>query len=236
MLTYSQVGGLDPTLIVRHIQGLGATLVLGREPHEDGGTHFHAFIHFDKRPNFKRSDVFDVEGFHPNVSVTKGRPSAGYDYATKTGDIVHADFERPTSTKEERNAKYLAILASENESDFFKNAEEHDPGLVLKSYISLRACAKDRYTADPILYEVPEGYAFRTDHVEGLDDWVREFLREHQIGGELSYTYAWSPPGRVSLPPGGPTLAPYGEPMLWCAGYKQYSGPPAVIIILSFLG
>jgi len=184
LLTYSQVGDLDPALIVNLLHTTGAKLILGRESHADGGTHFHAFVHFDRRPNFKRADCFDVEGFHPNISVTKGKPSAGYDYATKDGDVVHADFDRPETTKEQHNAKYVAIIESTSEEEFWKNAEEHDPGLVLKSFISLAAFAKKRYPGEAPTYQTPEGYEFHPERVDGLNDWVREFLREHKVGGK----------------------------------------------------
>lgn len=183
MLTYSQVGTLDPTLIVRHIQGLGAQLVLGRESHQDGGTHFHAFIHFDRRPNLKRHDCFDVEGHHPNVSVTKGSPRAGYDYATKDGDIVHADFERPEG-KTKRHDQYAEIIQSETREKFWENAEAVAPDLVLKSFISLSAFVKERYKEEACAYDTPEGYVFHPERVEGLLGWVECFLEGHTMGGK----------------------------------------------------
>jgi len=222
LLTYSQVGSLDGLHIVRLLHGLGAKLVLGREAHEDGGTHFHAFIRFDKRPNFKRANCFDVEGFHPNISVTKGSPRAGYDYATKDGDIIHQDFERPESAKDKRAENYSTILNSADEEEFWRNAKELEQGLVLKSYISIRAYARDTYAAKEDSYTTPEGYVFKPEIVAGLSEWVEEYLRGHTLGGKLSCpTHRGIPPSLRSV-----ALQAQGDPcpMLRGANFTSLLG------------
>jgi len=222
LLTYSQVGDLDGQHIVDLLHRLGGQLVLGRESHQDGGTHFHAFIHFDKRPNFKRADCFDVEGYHPNVSVTKGSPGSGFDYATKDGDIVHQDFERPATKKDTRAAQYATILNSESEEQFWENAATLEPGLVLKSFISLRAFANSKYKAPLQVYQTPEGYQFRTDHLPELDAWVRRHLIGHEEGGKLSCpTHRGIPPSLRSV-----ALQAQGDPcpMLRGANFTSLLG------------
>lgn len=40
---------------------------IGRERHEDGNFHLHAYVHFGRRRRFTQTDAFDVDGHHPNI-------------------------------------------------------------------------------------------------------------------------------------------------------------------------
>lgn len=41
--------------------------IVGRELHDDGNPHLHAYVHFGRRRRFTGADAFDVDGYHPNV-------------------------------------------------------------------------------------------------------------------------------------------------------------------------
>ena len=93
LLTYSQCGDLDGWEVSNHFTKLRAECIVAREAHADGGIHLHAFVDFGPGRKFRsrRSDVFDVGGFHPNISPTHSTPQSGFDYACKDGDIVAGD-------------------------------------------------------------------------------------------------------------------------------------------------
>lgn len=44
-----------------------AKYIIGRELHEDGNYHLHAYVNFGKRKRFVGAESFDLDGYHPNV-------------------------------------------------------------------------------------------------------------------------------------------------------------------------
>ena len=96
LLTYAQCGQLNPFHVCDHLGSLGAECIIGREDHEDGGLHLHAFFMFEREFRTRDERVFDVDGRHPNVVRGYGTPEKGWDYATKYGDVVAGGLERPS--------------------------------------------------------------------------------------------------------------------------------------------
>ena len=94
-----------------------------REAHVDGGIHLHAFVDFGPECKFhsRRSDVFDVGGFHPNISPTHSTPQSGFDYACKDGDIVAGGLGRPKGSVGTRtNADWSTIVAAPTRDEFLQ--------------------------------------------------------------------------------------------------------------------
>lgn len=185
LLTYSDARGLDPFKIVDVLAGLKGECIVAEETHENGEPHFHAFVEF--RPKFRSSNprVFDVDGFHPNVSPTKTKPWSGWDYATKYGEIVAGGLERPKErTVADRRDEYRRVLDATTPGEYREALREVDPRALYTSYNSVKAYEADTFAGDPNAYEVPEGYSFSIDHVEGLADWVEQYLRGHTAGGK----------------------------------------------------
>ncbi len=87
LLTYAQSDGLDPLQIVNHLGNLGAECIVGRELHDDGGTHYHAFFMFDRKFQSRNPRVFDIDSYHPNILRGRKTPAAMYEYAIKDGDV-----------------------------------------------------------------------------------------------------------------------------------------------------
>ena len=123
LLTYSQCGDLDGWEVSNHFTKLRAECIVAREAHADGGIHLHAFVDFGPGRKFRsrRSDVFDVGGFHPNISPTHSTPQSGFDYACKDGDIVAGGLERPTGSVESRtNADWSTIVTAPTRDEFLQ--------------------------------------------------------------------------------------------------------------------
>lgn len=70
-LTYPQCP-LESIDLMKKLQEFSpAYILIGREKHEDGNWHLHAFIHFAVRKNIKDNKFFDFAGHHPNIQATK---------------------------------------------------------------------------------------------------------------------------------------------------------------------
>lgn len=174
LLTYAQCGDLDPFLIVNHLSTLGAECIIGRELHADSGTHLHAFVDFGRKFSRRGTDLFDVGGFHPNVSPSKGRAGEGWDYAVKDGDIVAGGLERPDgSGLPTTGSEWAIIIASESEQDFWDACARLAPRSLACNFTSLRAFANWKYQPTPERYTTPDSVSFDLRRYPQLDDWVR---------------------------------------------------------------
>lgn len=186
LLTYAQCGELDPWTVSDHLSSLGAECIIGRESHADGGIHLHAFVDFGQKFRSRKVDVFDVGGYHPNVSPSKGRPGEGWDYATKDGDVVAGGLERPNgSDVSTAGTQWSEICNAESEQEFWDLCETLAPRALLTNFTSLRAYATWRFRPIRDEYVSPRGITFHTEEVGGLDAWVRDNVG--QLGGGKSY-------------------------------------------------
>lgn len=219
LLTYAQCGGLDPWAVSNYLSSIGAECIIGRESHENEGIHLHAFVDFNRQFSTRSARKFDVEGCHPNVQPCGRTPEKMWDYATKDGDVVAGGLERPGgSTIFGVGDVWTQIILAPTRDRFFELCAELAPRTLIGSFNSVRAYADWKYRPVAEAYRTPDGVRIDAGSVPELGRWVSENLEGHILGGKISYTYPGSPPGRVSLPSGGPTLAPYGEPLVRCAG------------------
>lgn len=186
LLTYAQCGTLDPFAIVNKLAELGAECIIGRELHEDGGTHLHAFVDFGRKYRSRDTRAFDVEGYHPNISPSKGKPGDGYDYAIKDGDVVAGGLERPSNTRDRGRSNLeeaaTAIIGAQNKEELFRLCTELAPSKMLWSYPSLRAYANDKFVDERPLYRHPEEVTIDTSAYPELDRWVADNLDGFRMG------------------------------------------------------
>ena len=121
LLTYAQCGELDLFKVCNHLAALDAECIIGRETHDDGGTHLHAFVDFGRKYRTRNERQFDVDGYHPNIQPSKGTPEKGYDYAIKDGDVVAGGLERPTPTTTQRDhVDWDRIVNATNADEFWE--------------------------------------------------------------------------------------------------------------------
>lgn len=184
LLTYAQCGNLDPWAVNDHLGRLGAECIIGREDHEDGGVHLHAFFMFERRFESRNVRVFDVAGRHPNVVAGYSTPEKGWAYATKDGDVVAGGLEQPIGRAglSEAGSKWARVILAESREEFFALVAELDPRALCCSFGSLRAYADWRYrpTLDP--YVSPPGVSFSTDQFPELGHWVQRNLEGSVVG------------------------------------------------------
>lgn len=188
LLTYAQCGDLDAWAVSDHLSELGAECIVARESHSDGGFHLHCFVDFGKKYRSRNVKIFDVQGFHPNIEPSKGRPWVGYDYAIKDGEVEAGGLERPSesddtgvSTLTERRAQ---IVAATTRDEFWQLLQDLDPDSLLRSFPSCRAFAEWKFRPNPEPYITPEGITFDTTSFPGLDAWVSENLLRRRDRGK----------------------------------------------------
>lgn len=185
LLTYAQCGELDPWAIADHLHMLRSECIIGREDHADGGTHLHAFVDFGRRFRSRRTDVFDVSGYHPNISPSLGTPEGGWDYAIKDGDVVAGGLARPSGVGafEDRSC-WNEIADAEDDRDFRERAIRMDPKTFITAYGNCDKYAKWRYAPLPRRYEDPPGVQYQLDMVPELDQWREISLRDDRPRGK----------------------------------------------------
>ncbi|AXB22598.1 replication associated protein [Lynx canadensis faeces associated genomovirus CL1 46] len=159
LVTYSHVEELDPFALVEFFGNLGAECIVGLEPYNATfGIHFHVFTDFGRKFRSRRTDIFDVNGFHPNISPSRGTPEAGYDYAIKNGDVVAGGLARPSGVGNSgRAAKWHQIVDAETRDEFFDLCEELDPERLVCSFSQIQKYADWRFAENPEPYASPDG-------------------------------------------------------------------------------
>lgn len=193
LLTYAQCGNLSEWDVLDHISSLGAECIIGREDHADGGTHLHAFCDFGKRKESRRADFFDVGGYHPNISPSKGNPGGGWDYPCKEGNIVAGGLARPgtddmgADSQRTRlaghGAKWAQIVAAEDRETFFDLLRELDPKTLVTRWSELNKYADSAYAQRPEPYKSPLSVDFDLGRAPDLAQWREENLgAAQQIG------------------------------------------------------
>jgi len=183
LLTYAQCGDLDAFEVCNMLSDLGAECIIGRENHDDGGTHLHAFVDFGREYRTRNPRQFDVGGCHPNILGGQRTPEKMFDYATKDGDVVAGGLERPDGRGvHEARDVWREIILAETRDRFFELCAELAPGALCRSFTSLRAYADWKYRPIRGPYESPPGIRFDTSEFPELADWVQENLEGYHPG------------------------------------------------------
>uniref|UniRef100_A0A8E7G1L8 Replication-associated protein n=1 Tax=Zosterops erythropleurus Genomoviridae sp. TaxID=2814957 RepID=A0A8E7G1L8_9VIRU len=178
LVTYPQCGDLDGFDVVGLFSSLGAECIVGREHHEDGGLHLHCFADFGRKFRSRKTDVFDLQGHHPNIEPSKGTPEKGYDYAIKDGDVVAGGLERPipTSGTGARTLfdKWTEITSAPDREQFWELCHQLDPKSAACSFGQLAKYADWKYADKPAEYHTPAELEFFGGNIDGRDQWVQQ--------------------------------------------------------------
>lgn len=177
LVTYPHVDGLDPFTVVEFFGRIGAEIIVGLEEyHATLGNHYHVFADFGRKFRSRRTDIFDVDGYHPNISPSRGTPDAGFDYAVKDGNVVAGGLARPSGVgNPTRAAKWHTIVDAETRDEFYALCEELDPERLVCSFGQIQKFADWRYRVEPEPYTTPDGI-FDLANYGDLSDWRDNFL------------------------------------------------------------
>ncbi|AMH87682.1 RepA [Pteropus associated gemycircularvirus 3] len=214
LVTYPQSGNLDPWRVMERFSYLGAECIIGREHHEDGGLHLHVFADFGRKFRSRKTNIFDVDGRHPNRAPSKGTPEKGYDYAIKDGDVVCGGLGRPepSSVGPGPSAdKWARITQASDRDEFWDLVHQLDPKAAACSFNALSKYADWRFAEIAPEYEHDGRIKFVPGDADGRDDWLSQsgigldepFLGEScpSVGGSPGSCRRRSSPRWGPLPP-----------------------------------
>lgn len=176
LVTYAQCDDLDGFRVMDHFSGLGAECIIAREVHADAGLHLHCFVDFGRKFRSRGTDIFDVDGRHPNILPSYGTPWGGYDYAIKDGDVICGGLERPEEPRAKRVTKdwaaWTEITNARDREHFWELVHHLDPKAAACNHGQLAKYADWRFAVAPPVYESPSGVEFVDGDVDGRDAWV----------------------------------------------------------------
>jgi hypothetical protein len=186
LLTFPQSGDLEPDSVVNHLAELGAKCIVGREKHQDGGIHLHAFFMFKRKFESRNVRVFDVGGRHPNVVRGYSTPEKGYAYAIKDGDIAGGDLELDDvrAKVSVSRANWDEIKLAGTREEFFEAVGRLEPKSLCCSFSSLRAYADWKYRPEPVPYRHPANVSLTTAAFPELSAWVSHNLEGSEHSGK----------------------------------------------------
>jgi len=124
-LTYPQSGLLTAERLRDFlVEELGAKWFhIGRESHDDGQPHLHAYAGWDQRHRARGADHFDVDGKHPNITIPRSVRDVRK-YVGKDGNVLTncdgPEFDRD----DEQLDKWKELLASTSRQEFMGKARE----------------------------------------------------------------------------------------------------------------
>lgn len=190
LLTYSQVGpDFNWRGLGRKLHDLGAFIRLGREQHQDGGTHFHVFCDFEKPFSTRDKRKFDFEGAHPNIEGVRRTPRKAWEYAGKDGNVCLDDpsAEPPEpggGSKRKRDDCWLEICNAGTRDEFFTLGQALAPRDFVCSFSSVSKYAEWKFRPEPVPYENPAGFTSCAGNTSfaGIQEWVLENIENARVG------------------------------------------------------
>ena len=166
-----------------------------QEDHADGGTHLHAFIAFERKFRSRRPDIFDVDGYHPNIVPSRGNPGGGYDYATKDRDIVAGGLERPGGGGVSKASTPWHWIISASSGENFGTLFELAPKEAVLRYREIEHFIACEFAEERPPYVHPIGFEFELGMVPQLVDWRRDVIDFDRVEGKC--TAALNRGGRI---------------------------------------
>jgi len=141
--------------------------LIGRERHEDGNYHLHAYLHFGGRRRFTSERAFDVDGHHPNIQKPRSARSV-IAYCTKDDTEPLANFDY---TSGEPNEGWSDILEkSGSRGEFLEAVRQRFPRDYVLNLERILFFCEFRFGRD----ETPYSGRVRSEFVElpSMTEWV----------------------------------------------------------------
>lgn len=188
LLTYSQVPpGFDPLDIAKLFRRRGENYVIARESHQDGGTHYHAFVDYGKVRDVRNPRKWDVHSVHPNLRDIRRTPHRAYAYAVKGRSIVAETFDdrtRPTAGRRDGKAlsvgkrNWKSITDAATKDQFFETLKELDPRALVTAFGNVQRYSNWTYGEPRQPYTNPNGLAMQLGEYPDLREYLSGFLNQ----------------------------------------------------------
>jgi len=151
--------------------------IIGRELHDDGNPHLHAYVHFGARRRFRDGRVFDVEGYHPNIQKPRSAEHCvAYCRKEDASPLVSGNL-RVVSTLKSGWGDLLDV--SETREQFLMGARERFPRDYVLSLERLLFFCEWKFGRAATEYSGRGRDDFREPAC--LTDWVRTNLLEVRV-------------------------------------------------------
>ncbi len=171
--TYSQAPDLSREIIRDFYLGLGCDqYLIGKESHQDGGTHFHVYIKWANSFRTRNVRHFDINGYHPNISKPRNE-RALFEYITKEDPEPLANFS-PSEKKKSRNETWSEILETTTKEEFYSKSRELAPADYVLNHERLEYFANKHFNRVVPQYEPPADQVFYP--IPEMDQWFQENL------------------------------------------------------------
>jgi len=172
--------------------------IIGRELHDDGNYHLHAYVHFGGRRRFTSSAAFDVEGYHPNIQKPRRRDDC-IAYCRKE-DLEPLVSDNLRDVQKSTNGWGDLLQVCETREQFLEGARERFPRDYVLGLERLLFFCEWRFGRESTEYSGRGRAEFREP--VSLTEWVRVNLL-------TVCRYPLMPIGFYSvLPTGGPQSPP----------------------------
>jgi len=181
LLTYSKVpDGWDVTPLRDALELLGATYRIGRELHQNGRVHYHAYVDFGRKFETENERRFDIAGHHPNIKCVRRTFVYVWDYAGKDGDVVFCTAERPPPPKSKRSREedWALIRSSATRDEFYQKGYELAPRDFILFGSQVSAYADTTYAPKRPCYAKQGNMSIDWDAVPEIRRFLVESLRD----------------------------------------------------------
>lgn len=147
---------------------------LGRESHEDGGTHFHVFVSWEDRVSFRNEHALDFAGVHPNIAPIRKTPEKAWRYSGKDDDIIHerGRIDGPTGApKGNDDSVWAEALNADTTEQFLCHLRSNAPRHYVIYHEQLVRFTETHFAPRAPVYESPR---FTLVGAERVDEWYEQ--------------------------------------------------------------
>lgn len=191
-LTYPKCE-LKPEELLNELNAVRAVkeYVIGREQHQDGTHHLHAYIFFVNKLNSTNERVLDVLGYHPNVQSARNK-KAVISYVKKGGDYISSESMEGSTLVMKRSWGDI-LTTCKSGPEFLDAVKAEYPRDYCLNYKRLKEMA-DHEWPEPIHLYQPTNLQFNP--TEEMMDWSTQNLTN--LDGKVCFS------ARLRSPQGDP--------------------------------
>ncbi|QNI80862.1 replication associated protein [Byrsonima crassifolia associated gemycircularvirus] len=179
LFTWSQidVSKFPWELIKTKLESNGCSkLAIGKEHHQDGGTHYHCLAVHPSTFNTRNVKFMDIAGYHPNIKPIKMTPHKTLDYVRKENCVfcnIDADDLKKNGRQGSKNDEVFAnAMEATNRNDMLKYIQAYAPTKFVTQFPAIKSCADSLFSdTEGITIQDPE-CDILFNEFPGLQDWV----------------------------------------------------------------
>lgn len=131
--------------------------IISKELHQDGKTHYHAYVRFEPKCDSTNARIFDVAGVHPNIRYDLMKSRNIVDYVTKDGDCLYDNILPDEAAagkkkKQEVMREALELARSGDVNAALNLVRDHDPAGYMQRFPAIQAALQAEYNRHAIVH------------------------------------------------------------------------------------